>query len=153
MTTTTTQSQGANTLLANFYAALDDIEAVLLEETAFLMHGDYKGYLSLDARKQEAAAAYQEATTALYAARDELTHLSGAARAELSRRRNAFGKLAEKNAKALQRMVRTSQRLAERIRIIARDAAEQEHKVNYGARAGIRTSSKRGVSTGITETA
>lgn len=126
---------------------------VYKRETKALEDLDSQGFLAEQEEKSEAARAYQHAIGEIVARKDEIRTANPDLKLKLEMMQDGFSELARVNMKALKRMQKTMDRLGNTIRRIAKEETEKHRTFSYGANGTMQTNTRKGISTGLSETA
>lgn len=130
---------------------IDALRTVMVQETAALDNTDTDKFFALQDNKLRVARDYQAGMTQLLARKDSLRAADPTLKKRLEVMQQTFHATAVENRKSIERMRKGMERLGDRIMRIARQTAEKETRLVYGATGLMQEGGK--ASMGINESA
>jgi len=134
-------------------ARIGILQDLYATENEALERADTDTFLSLQEQKTRYAESYQNGVQEIIARRNEMKKLNPALKSKLVKMQENFAELAKVNMEALKRMQRTTDRLNNTIRDVAKNEVNKRQSYSYGDSGVLHSNEKRIVSTGISETA
>lgn len=130
---------------------IDALRNVMIQETAALDNTDTDKFFSLQDDKLRVARDYQSGMSQLLDRKESLRAADPTLKKRLEAMQQTFHATAVENRKSIERMRKGMERLGDRIMRIARQAAEKETRLVYGATGQMQAGGK--ASMGINESA
>ena len=146
-------SKDPNTAMQEMMNTIDHLRGIYRRETEALEASDTRAFLEMQAEKLRAARAYQNGVSQILERKEEMKKSNPLLRRRLEDMQKDFAGLTAKNIDALKRMSRVTERLGDSIRIAAKNAAVRGRAFSYGETGSLKSSEKKSVSMGISETA
>lgn len=146
-------SKNPNVAMQEMMNTIDVLKDVYKRETVALEQADTRAFLSMQNEKLQAARAYQDGIGQILQRREEMKKANPLLKKRLEDMQKDFATLSMKNMDALQRMARVSERLGNTIRVAAKDAAVKKRTFSYGENGTMKSTEKKTVSMGVSETA
>lgn len=151
--TTLVLPKDPNAAMQEMMNTIDVLRNVYRRETAALEAADTRAFLEMQTEKLKAARAYQDGVGQILDRKDEMKKSNPLLRRRLEDMQKDFAELTAKNMDALKRISRVSERLGNSIRVAAKDAAVRNRTYSYGETGSLKSSEKKSVSMGVSETA
>jgi hypothetical protein len=142
-----------NAAMQEMMNTIDALRGVYRRETEALEAADAKRFLELQAEKLTYARLYQDGVEQMLARKEEMKKTNPLLRRRLQEMKEDFADLSTKNMDALKRMGRVSERLGNSMRVAAKDAAVRKRAFAYGENGALKSSERKSVSMGVSETA
>lgn len=144
-------SQDPHKAILEMMQTIDALRGVMVQETAALDNTDTEKFFALQDDKLRVARKYESGMTQLLARKDSLRGADPTLKSRLEAMQVNFHATAVENRKSIERMRKGMERLGDRIMSIARQAAEKETRLVYGATGQMQAGGK--ASMGINESA
>lgn len=155
----TKQNKNQN-LPKNTNAALQEVMNAILSlqkiyefENEALMAADSKKFLEIQDDKLKAATTYQSYMAQILTRKNELTKADPHVKEKLKSMQKEFSELSERNLIAIQRMQRCTEMVGETLRNAAIRAVKSQRGFNYAENGAFANNKKKGLSSGLSETA
>ncbi|MGB4107096.1 MAG: hypothetical protein WBK55_04800 [Alphaproteobacteria bacterium] len=142
-----------NAAMQEMMKTIDHLRSVYRRETEVLEAADTRAFLEMQVEKLKAARAYQDGIGQILERKDEMKKSNPLLRRRLEDMQKDFADLTAKNMDALKRMGRVAERLGNSVRVAAKDAAVRDRAFSYGETGTLKSSEKKSVSMGVSETA
>ncbi len=142
-----------NAAMQEMMKTIDHLRNVYRRETEVLEAADTRAFLEMQVEKLKAARAYQDGVGQILERKDEMKKSNPLLRRRLEDMQKDFADLTVKNMDALKRMGRVAERLGNSVRVAAKDAAVRNRAFSYGETGTLKSSEKKSVSMGVSETA
>lgn len=142
-----------NAAMLEMMNTIDALRGVYRRENEALEAADTKAFLEMQGEKLRHARAYQDGVEQMLVRKEEMKKTSPQMRRKLEEMRADFVELGNKNMEALKRMGRVTERLGNSMRLAAREAAVRQRTFAYGENGSLKSSEKKTVSMGVSETA
>lgn len=146
-------SKNPNAAMQEMMNTIDALRGVYRQETEALEAADARKFLELQSEKLKVARDYQAGIEQFIARKSEMKNTNPLLRQRLQDMQKDFVDLTNKNMEALKRMQRVSERLGNTIRHAAKEAAVRQRAFSYGETGALKSSEKKSVSMGLSETA
>ncbi len=146
-------SKNPNAAIQEMMGTIDSLRNIYKRETDALEAADMKTFLEMQSEKLKAARAYQEGIEQILDRKDEMKTVNPLLKKRLEDMQRDFTDLSVKNMDALKRMGRVTDRLGNTIRVAAKNAAVKSRSFSYGENGTLKSSEKKSVSMGVSETA
>ena len=144
-------SQDPHKAILEMMQTIDALRGVMVRETAALDKSDTAGFMTLQDEKLQAARDYQAGMSQLLARKESIRAADPTLKSRLEVLQQNFHATAVENRKSIERMRKGMQRLGERIMRHARDAADKETRLVYGATGQLQAGGKASI--GLNESA
>ncbi len=142
-----------NTAMQEMMNSIDALRRVYVRETEALQVSDVQAFLAIQEQKIAAARACEAGAEEIIARKEEMKNANPLLKRRLEDLQKEFAELSEKNLDAVSRMQRVTERVGNVIRRAAKDAVDKQRAFSYGETGALSGSSKRSISTGLSETA
>jgi hypothetical protein len=146
-------SKNPNAAMQEMMSTIDSLRDVYTRETEALEAADARAFLEMQAEKMKFARQYQDGIGQILTRRDEMKTANPLLRRRLEDMQKNFSEISTRNINALKRMQRVAESLGNTIRHTARDAAVRQRAFSYGETGTFKSSEKKSVSMGVSETA
>jgi hypothetical protein len=144
-------SSNPNTAILEMMAIIDAFRTLMIKENTALESADANGFLILQDEKLNVARDYQVGIADLLARREQIRKADPSLHNKLAAMQRGFHNIAEQNLQGLERMKKGTDRLRDRIMVMARDVALQESRFAYGASGAMQSGGKATI--GVSEQA
>jgi len=149
-----TGTQNAGQVINDVMQSIDALHAIYAQENEILDRADSNGFMALQPEKTQRINLYKDHLATLMQRRDEAKQADPMLKKKLQAKQVKFAELCEVNLKGLKKMKRGSERLGDKIRFCAKEAARQQGRNSYGENGFAKqSSSDKTLSIGISETA
>lgn len=146
--------QAPNEVLKAIIKTVERLCGLYRSETEALVKADTKVFLSLQNDKVRMTELYKDQVREISSRKGEFDSADNALKQKLKVLREEFSALIPANMKALERMKKTSERLADTIRNAAKEAARKQGGFAYAENGAMRsTVDKQAISAGYSENA
>ncbi len=142
-----------NAAMQDMMTTIDALRNVYSRETEALEAADTRKFLEVQAEKLKVAVEYQAGVEHLIERKNEMKSANPLLRKRLEDMQKDFADLTVRNMDALKRMQRVTERLGNTIRHAAKESAIRERAFSYGETGALKSSEKKTVSMGVSETA
>tara|TARA_B100001989_G_scaffold252044_1_gene232910 strand:+ start:5506 stop:5976 length:471 start_codon:yes stop_codon:yes gene_type:complete len=142
-----------NAALQEVMSAIQGLQKIYELENKALNEADTNSFLKLQDDKLKAATLYQSYMGQMIARKKDIPNADPAMRNKLKEMHKDFSELSEKNLVAIERMQRCTEMLGNTLRNAAIRSAKSQKGYNYGQNGAFSDSKKRGISSGVSETA
>ena len=129
------------------------LEDLYKNENNALERVDIDEFLALQDQKLSYAQSYQQGVKEIIARQGEMRKVDPSLKRKLVAQQENFSQLAKTNMESLKRMQRTTDRLNNTIRDVAKSEVNKRQSYAYGESGQFHSNEKRLVSTGVSETA
>lgn len=146
-------SKNPNIAMQEMMSTIDALRGVYARETAALEASNARAFLEMQEEKLKYARQYQDGVEQCINRNQEMKTANPQLRRRLEEMRKDFSDLSLKNMDALKRMHRVAESLGNTIRSSARDTAVRQRAFSYGETGTFKSSEKKTVSMGLSETA
>ncbi len=146
-------SADPNKAMQEMMDTIDQMRRVYERETDALEKMDTKGFLSLQEEKLNATNAYKLGIEDVLSRKSEMKTVDPAMKKELKRMQDNFADLSMKNLNALKLMQRTMERVGSKVQKAAKDSVNKQRTFSYGESGKLEQNERKGISTGVSETA
>ncbi len=146
-------SNNPNTAMQEMMSTIDALRGIYVRETAALEAADARAFLEMQEEKLKYARQYQDTAEQFITRGPEMKAAHPQLRRHLEAMQKDFSELSVKNMDALKRMHRVAESLGNTIRNSARDTAVRQRAFSYGETGTFKSSEKKTVSMGLSETA
>lgn len=145
--------QESDQAMNDIMQTIDLLRDVYIRETEALDKADADTFMALQGEKVQKAGDYQRGIQTILSRKEEMRKADPALKQKLHAMQADFAELGRKNMEALQRMKKSTERLGETIRSAARETARKSSIFSYGENGVVNSTSRKPISTGISETA
>lgn len=148
-----TLSQNPNVAMQEMMDTINALRGVYQRETDALEAGNTRAFLEIQNEKLQVARLYQEGVEQIMKRKEEMKKTNPLLRQRLEDMQKNFVELSAKNMEALKRMGRVTERLGNTVRVAAKEAAVKKRVFSYGETGALKSTEKKTVSMGLSETA
>ncbi|MDH5722210.1 MAG: hypothetical protein OEY94_02675 [Alphaproteobacteria bacterium] len=145
--------QNTNAALQEVMNAILGLQKIYEFENEALMAADTKKFLEIQDDKLQAATTYQSYMAQILGRKDELANLDPHIKEKFKSIQKEFSELSDRNLVAIQRMQRCTEMVGETLRNAAIRSVKSQRGFNYAENGSFVDNKKRGLSSGLSETA
>ncbi|MCB9982319.1 MAG: hypothetical protein H6861_01420 [Rhodospirillales bacterium] len=146
-------SADPNKAMQEMMDVIDHMRGVYIRETDALEHMDTKGFLALQDEKIQATNIYKSGIEDILQRKNEMKSVQPNLKKQLERMQAEFAALSSQNMVALKRMQRTMERLGQTVQKAAKESVNRQRAFSYTPSGQLQHDERKGISTGISETA